>query len=52
MEAIGVIAAIIVLLLVGFVLGESYRIGALQKILDRPAAAAALIAALPALIMR
>jgi len=45
MKAIGLISAIIVLLLVGFMLGQSYEIGALQKILDTPAAAAALIAA-------
>lgn len=50
MKTIGAIAAIIVLVLVGFVLGESYQIGALQKIFDTPAAAAALIAAVFALV--
>lgn len=50
MKAVGLVAAIVVLLFVGFVLGQSYQIGALQKILETPAAAAALIAAVFALV--
>jgi len=50
MKTVGLAAAIIVLLLIGFMLGQSYQIGALQKILDTPAAAAALIAAVFALV--
>ncbi|MGY8667074.1 hypothetical protein Q3C01_32610 [Bradyrhizobium sp. UFLA05-109] len=50
MKAVGLIAAIIILLLVGFILGQSYQIGALQKIFGTPAAAAALIAAVFALV--
>jgi hypothetical protein len=50
MKTVGLAAAIAVLLLVGFMLGQSYEIGTLQKILDTPAAAAALIAAVFALV--
>ncbi|WP_063676564.1 hypothetical protein [Bradyrhizobium neotropicale] len=50
MKTIGIVAIAIVLLLIGFVLGQSYSLETLQKLLDTPASTVALLAALFAFV--